>query len=92
MEQALHVLAFLDKHLQLTLYMDPSLPNLDYKIVSTRNANEFKEYYQGAKEDMPHRMPRPRGVAVRTAVFVDSSHGANKVTRCRGLIPGIYCL
>ena len=30
---------------------------------------------------MPHRMPRPRGVAVRTAAFVDSSHGANKVTR-----------
>ena len=30
---------------------------------------------------MPHRMPRPRGVAVRTTAFVDSSHGANKVTR-----------
>ena len=30
---------------------------------------------------MPHRMLRPRGVAVRTTAFVDSSHGANKVTR-----------
>ena len=30
---------------------------------------------------MPHRMPRPRGVAVETMAFVDASHGANKVTR-----------
>ena len=30
---------------------------------------------------MTHRMPRPRGVAVRTTVFVDSFHEANKVTR-----------
>ena len=26
-------------------------------------------------------MPRPRGVAVRTSAYCDSSHGANKVTR-----------
>ena len=30
---------------------------------------------------MPYRIPRPRGVAVWTTAFVDSSHGANKVTR-----------
>ena len=42
---------------------------------------EFKEYYRGAKEEMPHMMPRPRGMAVRTTACVDSSHGANKVTR-----------
>ena len=30
---------------------------------------------------MPHRMPRPRGVAVLTTDFVDSSHGANNVNR-----------
>ena len=62
------------------LYMDPSLPNLDNQIFTT-DATEFKEYYRGAKEEIPHRMPRPRGVAVRTTAFVDSSHGANKVTR-----------
>ena len=60
--------------------MDPSLPNLDYQIFTT-DAPEFKEYYQGAKEEMPHIMPRPRGVADRTTAFVDSSHGDNKVTR-----------
>ena len=30
---------------------------------------------------MPHRMPIPRGVAVQTTAFLDSYHGANKVTR-----------
>ena len=79
-EQVLHIFAFLDKHPKLTLYMNPSLPNLDYQIFTT-DATEFKEYYRGAKEEMPHRMPIPRGVAVWTTAFVDSSHGANKVTR-----------
>ena len=40
-EQVLHIFAFLDKHPQLTLYMDPSLPNLDYQIFTT-GATEFK--------------------------------------------------
>ena len=79
-EQVLHIFAFLDEHPKLTLYMDPSLQNLDYQIFTT-DATEFKEYYRGSKEEMPHRMPRPRGVAVQTTAFVDSSHGANKVTR-----------
>ena len=30
---------------------------------------------------MPHRMPIARGVPVVTTTFVDSSHGANRVTR-----------
>ena len=58
-EQVMHIFAFLDKHLKLTLYMDPSLPNLDYQIFTT-DATDFKEYYGGAKEKMTHRMPRPR--------------------------------
>ena len=80
MEQVLHIFGYLDKHPKLTLYMDPEEPSLDYKIFTT-DASEFKEYYRGAQEEMPHRMPRPRGMAVRTTAFVDSSHGANKVTR-----------
>ena len=42
MEQVLHIFAFLDKHPKLTLYMDASLPNLDYQIFTT-DATEFKE-------------------------------------------------
>ena len=34
-----------------------------------------------AEEEMPHWMPRPRRVALQTSAYVDSYHGANKVTR-----------
>ena len=81
LEQALHIFGYLDKHPKLTLYMNPELPNLNYGIFATTNASEFEEYYRGAKEEMPHQMPRPRGIAVRTSAYCDSSHGANKVTR-----------
>ena len=81
MEQVLHIFAFLDKNPKLTLYMDPSDSNLDYKIFAKTNASEFQQYYRGAEEEMPHNMPQPRGMSVRTTAFVDSSHGANKVTR-----------
>jgi hypothetical protein len=80
MEQALHIFAFLAKNPKLTLYMDPGEAYLK-EVVFTTDASTFKEYYRGAEEEMPHRMPRPRGVAVETSAYVDSSHGANKVTR-----------
>jgi hypothetical protein len=76
----LHIFAFLKKKPKLTLYMDPSLPRMDYSLFQT-DPEEFKEYYRDAEEEMPHRMPRPRGMAVVTTAFVDSSHGSNKVTR-----------
>ena len=60
--------------------MDPSLPRMDYSLFQT-NPEEFKEYYRDAEEEMPHRMPRPRGMAVGTTSFVEASHSSNKVTR-----------
>ena len=45
------------------------------------NAQEFRDHYRDAKEEMPARMPQPRGRAVTTTAFVDASHAANKVTR-----------
>ena len=39
-EQVLHIFAILDKHSKLTLYMDPSQPNLDYQIFTT-DATDF---------------------------------------------------
>ena len=80
MREALRIFAFLDKHPKLTLYMDPQEPNMDYTLFRD-DVGEFKEYYRDAVEELPHRMPKPRGVPVVTTAFVDVSHGANKVTR-----------
>ena len=52
--------------------MDPSGPHMKYVALFTTDASTLKEYYRGAEEEMPHRMPI-RGVAVRTVAYVDSS-------------------
>ena len=80
LSQALHIFAYLKRKPKLTLYMDPSLPNIDYGIFTTRR-EDFLEYYRDAEEEKPYRMPKPRGRPVVTTAFVDSSHAANKVTR-----------
>ena len=49
MEQALHIFAFLEKNPKLTLYMDPSDPDMAYDALFTKKASTFKEYYQGAE-------------------------------------------
>ena len=53
---------------------------MDYSLFKT-DPEEFKECYRDAEEAIPHRIPRPRGMAVMTTAFVDLSHGSNKVTR-----------
>ena len=45
------------KNPKLTLYMDPSLPRMDYSLFQT-NPEYFKDYYQDAEEKITHRMPR----------------------------------
>ena len=80
LEQALHIFAYLEKKPKLTLYLDPEVPRIDYADFKAR-PNEFREYYRDAEEQMPHRMPRPRGNAVVTTAFCDASYAANKKTR-----------
>ena len=60
MEQLLHIFAFLKKHPKLTIYMNLELPRVDYAQFKTRR-EDFSEQYRDAIEDLPHRMPPPRG-------------------------------
>ena len=79
--QALYqIFAYIKKHLKLSLYFDPRLPNIDYTAFQD-NASDFIEYYRDAKDELPPRMPVPRGRKVYTTAFVDASHASNKVTR-----------
>ena len=80
LEQALHIFAYMDKKPKTSLYMDPLLPNVDYSNFKA-NKEDFKEYYRDADEELPHRMPKPRGRPVVTTGFVDASHAANKKNR-----------
>jgi hypothetical protein len=77
--QVMHIFAFLMKKPKLSIYLDLSLPNIDYGDFRTKR-EDFAEQYRGAEEPMLHVMPGPRGRPVTTAEFVDASHAANKKT------------
>jgi len=81
LEQLLHIVAFLKKKPKLTLYFDPSEPNIDESIFNGESRERFLEQYRDAFEEMPHNMPPPRGRSATTTAFVDSSHGGDKRTR-----------
>ena len=79
--QALHIVAYIKRKTKLTLYFDPSYPIIDENCFTGNNASVFQDHYRGAKEELPARMPIPRGRLVKTTAFVDASHAADKVTR-----------
>ena len=80
LEQLLHIFGYLKKRPKVSIYMDPSLPNIDYSDFKT-NAKDFHEYYRDAYEELPNDMPRPRGHGVYITAFVDASFAQNKKTR-----------
>jgi hypothetical protein len=80
LEQALHIFAYLKKKPKLTIYLDHSLPQIDYEEFLTKK-EDFQEQYRGDEEPMPHDMPRRRGRTVTTTEFVDASHASNKKTQ-----------
>jgi hypothetical protein len=65
LEQIMHIFAFLKKKPKLSIYLNLSLPNIEYGDFKT-NKEDFAEQYRGAEEPMPHNMPRPRGRPVTT--------------------------
>ena len=79
MGDILHIFDFLDEKTRLTLYMNTDVPHLDYLLQN--DPSEFMEYYRDAREEMPHNIPRPRGISVVTTAYIDTYHGESKVTR-----------
>ena len=80
LKELLHIFGYLKKRPKLSVYMDPSLPNIDYSDFKT-NPADFKEYYRDAYEPMPSNMPKARGLYVTITAFVDASFAQNKKTR-----------
>ena len=76
----LHIFGYLKRRPKMSIYVDPSLPNVDYGDFIT-NLRDFEEYYRDAREQLPYDMPVPRGVGVSITAFVDESFSQNKKTR-----------
>jgi hypothetical protein len=75
LEQLIHIFEFLKQKPKLTLYFDPSDPQIDPTTFNGSTAEEFKDIYRDAQEQKPDHMPIPRGWVV------DSSHAQDKKTR-----------
>ena len=80
LNELLHIFGYLKKRPKLSIYMDPSLPVIDYSDFTTK-PQDFAEYYRDAKEELPHDMPTPRGPNISITAFVDASFAQNKKTR-----------
>ena len=82
LQQLLRIFAYLKKKPKLSLYFDPTLPQIDESMFAGAATKEqFKEQYRDANEELPDHMPIPRGRQVEIFTFVDASHASNRVTR-----------
>lgn len=81
LNQLLRVVAFLKRKPKLTLYFDPARAHVEENMFNGSNRDQFKDHYRDAVEELPDRMPKPRGRMAKIVCFVDASHAANKVNR-----------
>jgi hypothetical protein len=77
---AYHIFAYLRKHENgARIVFDPKEPVVDVRAFNT-NA-DWTDFYGKVVEELPPRMPEPKGKSVITSCFVDANHAGNVVTR-----------
>jgi hypothetical protein len=81
LEQLLHVFAYLKKHHNAELVLDPSDPVVDEASFERRDwtSSEFG-HIQGA-EELPGNMPEPRGLGFVMRAKVDADHASDTISR-----------
>jgi hypothetical protein len=57
---------------------DPKTPMVDESVFN--NGADWNEFYGEVQEELPPKMPKPRGQRVTISAFVDTNHAGNKVT------------
>ncbi len=78
LENALHVMGYLQlKHNSLLIF-DPTYPDIDQTASSSF---EWTEFYGDAEEAIPPNMPPPLGKDVDLCMMVDSEHAREKRTQ-----------
>ena len=83
LQQALHIVKYLDIHQSNELTFDPQ----EYTFTETEmevTRKKFKamsQIYIDAKEDIPSNAPSPLGEPVQLNCFVDSDHAGDRLTR-----------
>jgi hypothetical protein len=80
LEALYHVFAYMKNHLDMgRIVYDSLTPKVDASVFN-KDA-DWMEFYGDVQEEMPPRMPKPRGKKVTVSAFVDANNAGNVVTR-----------
>ena len=81
LEAIYNLFAYLKKHKdmgKLAYY----LMTLEVNESVFNNNADWKDFYYDVEEELPPKMPEPRGNVVKISAFVYANHAGNVVTRC----------
>ena len=80
LEVLYNIFAYLKKHPDMgRLSYDSNAPDVDESAFL--QGADWKDFYGDVEEELPPRMPVPRGIPVIISAFVDADHAGNVVTR-----------
>jgi len=80
LQDAKRIFAYLAKHDDLAVMIDPNDHELSKPQPTTQNA-ELHQKFPYAAEELSVRMPVPKGIEIPLVVYVDADHGDDRETR-----------
>ena len=75
----MNIFGYLNKHLDCTLVLDDL--EIDTPETSFTKSDWSDTIYGNEPEDLPPKMPMPRGNSVKISCFVDADHAGDLLTR-----------
>merc|ERR1712110_877974 len=72
------IFGYLKKNPRRKLYMDSEYPTIGE---STLKKFDWEDFYMGAEEPIPNKMPKPRGRSIALHCFVDADHASDRISR-----------
>ena len=69
LEQLLQIVVFLKRRPKLSLYFDLKEARFDKNMFNGNYRIKFLDHYRDAKEELPDRVPKPRGEEVKLTCF-----------------------
>ena len=80
MEAAYHIFAYLKKHDNGgRIVFDSKTPQIDERAFNVDA--DWTDFYGDVSEELPPKMPEPKGKSVCISCFVDANHAGNVITR-----------
>ena len=77
----LQIFAYLKKHHNTEMVYDPSQPEIDNAAFDRKDWTSSKFGHLQGIEELPPKMPEPRGIGLTMVAKVDADHAADTITR-----------